>query len=265
MGILSLPNELLLLIADDLLVRDLSHLFSTCRRLASLLTPRFHKLALEDVGSLTALQWAARNGHASLAELVLSEGTVGGVISGKRREPHPTPLYLAANYNHPDVIRVLAKHGEQITGRIFGPSAPLHEAASQRSAQAIRALLELGADMTSKDTWGKTPAHISAAKGDIDSMRAFIDAGLDFYYLQSGEGWTVLHQAVIYRKRAMVEFLLGNGGKKVINVKDARGRTPLHRAYELSAGKEIVQLLCSSGANMEMTDSLGQTPLRLAR
>lgn len=77
MGILSLSNKLLLLIAESLPVKELYRFLSTCRYLSSLLTPRFHKLALEDVGFLTTLQWAARHGHTSLAELVLSKGGGG--------------------------------------------------------------------------------------------------------------------------------------------------------------------------------------------
>ena len=266
MSILDLPNELLLLIAVDLPVKELYRFLSTCHRLSSLLTPHFHKLALQDVGSFTALQWAARYGHAPLAELVLSKGAGGGVGSEKRREPHPTPLHLAASHNHPDVIRVLAKHGERITARTFGDNAPLHEAAIQRSAQAIKVLLELGADIASEDKWGRTPAHISAAKGDVDSMRAFIDAGLDFFHSWGERGWTILHDAVLNQKGEMVKFLLGHGGEKLINAQDTFGMTPLHRAlFGMLADKEIVQLLCDHGADTEMADYDGQTPLDLAR
>ena len=256
MTILDLPNELLLLVAVDLSIKELYRFLSTCRRLSSLLTPHFHQFALQDVGPLTALNWAARYGHASLAEIVLSKGA-GGVGDGKRQRPGPTPLRLAIEYNHPDVIRVLAKHGQQVAG------AELHMAASQRSAQAIRVLLELGADMAFKGIEGDTPAHISARRGDIDSMKAFIDAGLDFH-LQNRLGWTVLHEAAFSGHKAMMVFLLGHGGKKVIDVQDPRGKTPLHWALIKPPSEGIIQLLCDHGANTDLADYEGQTPLSLA-
>ena len=253
MGILSLPNELLLSIAADLPVKELYRFLATCRRLSSLLTPHFHKLALQDVGSLTALQWAAWYGHASLAELVLSKGTGGGAGSGLI-----TPLHMAANFNHPAVIRVLAKHGQRFTG------TELHLAASHGFAQAIRVLLELGADFTIKGRRAGLPGHISAGRGDIDSMRAFIDAGLDFR-LEDRMGRTVLHEAVLRNEVGMVEFLLGNGGERIIDVQDSAGKTPLHWAVSgRTADTEIVWLLCRHGANTEVTDIMGDTPFGLA-
>ena len=266
MRILSLPNELLLLIAVDLPIKPLYRFLSTCHRLSSLLTPHFHKLALRDVGSLTALHWAARYGHASLAEIVLSQCAGGGVGSGKRQRLFPTPLHLAVEYNHPDVIRVLAKHGEKITtrGRFF--STPLHKAASQGSVHVIRVLLELGADMTWTDETGETPVHISAGRGDIDSMRAFIDTGLDFK-LNNWLGRTVLHEAILNGKGTMVEFLLGHGGKKIINARDSTGKTPLHWAVsggESTADGDIVKMLCYHGADAGVVDNQGNTPLGVA-
>ena len=91
-------------------------------------------------------------------------------------------------------------------------------------------------------------------------MRAFIDAGLDFY-LQSGRGRTVLHQAVICGQKEMVGFLLGHGGKKVIDVQDPTGKTPLH--WALNGPEEIIQLLCGYGADTCLADYEGQTPLSL--
>ena len=42
MQLLDLPNELLLIIAEDLPVKDHYRLLSTCHHLSSLLTPRFY-------------------------------------------------------------------------------------------------------------------------------------------------------------------------------------------------------------------------------
>ena len=251
MGILFLPNELLLIIAEDLRVIDLYHFLSTCHRLSSLLTPRLHKLALQDVGELTALQWAARYGHASLAELVLSKGygSVRGLGNGKWRLLRLTALHMAAERNHADVIRVLVKHGGQITARTLELSTPLHMAASQGSVHAIRVLLELGADMmAARDNQGKTPGHNAAGRGHLESMKAFVDAGFDFY-LEDELGRTVLHEAVQSGKGAMVKFLLEHGAEKLVYARDYRGWTPLHFAvYGSTPDEEIERLICHHGA-----------------
>ena len=262
MQLLDLPCELLLLIGENLSVNDLSHVLRVNRHLSCLLSPHFYKLALEDVGSFSALEWAAIHGHASLADLVLSKGARAD--SPKRRRIFQTPLHLAVAHNHPDVIRVLVKHRVHPNAIDIEFGTPLHVAALNESQQVIKVLLELGADMASTGTQGGTPAHTSAFLGDIGSMRAFIDAGLDLS-IKGRQGQTLLHAAIANKKGRMVEFLLEHGGEKIIDAQDSSGWTPLHLAsYESSADEGIVKLLCYHGADTELVNNRGETPADLA-
>ena len=266
MPLLDFPPELLLLIGENLSIKDLSRFLRANRYLSRLLTPHFHKLAVQAVGDLSALHWAARRGHASLAELVLSKG--GGLEDFKQgRRILKTPLHIAAAKNHPDVIRVLAKDGRWINARGRWRNTPLHAAAAKGSPQAIRVLLELGADMTCINVGRETPMRIAAKRGDIDCMKAFIDAGWDFNH-ERRPGWTVLHQATLGGKE-MVEFLLEHGGKVLIDAQDNSGKTPLHWAVcaEIRWSTEnegVTRTLCYHGADTEMKDHRGRTPLDLA-
>ena len=262
MPLLDLPPELLLPIGEYLSVKDLSRFLRANRYLSCLLTPRLHKLALEGVGSLSALRWAAYCGHASLAELVLSKGAGAEDIKRGRRVLK-TPLHVAAAQNHPDVIRVFAKYRLWINDTFRGRCTPLHVAADRGSLQAIKVLLELGANMTCTDYWVKTPVHIAANRGDIRCMKAFIDAGWDFNLDRRPNG-TVLHEATLGGKE-MVEFLLEHGGKVLINVQDNSGMTPLHWAIGGDTDvEEIARVLCYHGADTEVEDCEGRTPMDLA-
>ena len=70
--LLGLPNEILHVIAQALSIRDVLHFLSTCRQLYFLLLPHLEKLGLKDIEvGLTALQWAAQNGHETLANHAL--------------------------------------------------------------------------------------------------------------------------------------------------------------------------------------------------
>lgn len=258
MEILRLPNELLLLIVENLSVKDLSRLLLANRRLSSVLTPHLHSLALQDVGTLTALQWAATHGHVSLAEFVISNGAE--VDKPDLRQLGQTALHAAAAHDHPDVIRLLAKHGARIAATDAALQTPLHRAVVSWSPGAARALLELGANMTCTDKWGETPARGAAYWGGINCMRAFVDAGLDFSH-KDAHGRTILHDAIISGAN-MVEYLLGNGGRQVINARDFTGATPLHEALTNSLGDErVVRLLLRHGADTEVKDNQGHTPL----
>ena len=256
MGIFGLPNELLLLIAESLAVKDLLSFRSVSQRLSSLLTPRLYH-ALLGVSALTALRWAATYGHAPLAELAMLR--CAKADTGDPNSFWENPLHLAAMHNYPDVIRTLVKHGAPIN-EDDGYRTPLHVAAVCQSLQAVRVLLELGASMKREDAWRETPAEISAHLGDVDSMRVFLDAGLDFG-LKDYQGQTILHNGVRGGKE-MVEFLLERGGEKLVNERNRASQTPLHLAIRKDA--EIIKLLVRHGADTEVKDSKGRTPIDCA-
>ena len=105
MAILEIPNELLFQIAEYLPIRDLSHFLLTCWRLKFLLTPHLYKLGVKDLYTLTALQWAARDGHAFLAEKAI----LAGAEIEKLWKPRLlwTPLHMAATFGHHAVTSIL--------------------------------------------------------------------------------------------------------------------------------------------------------------
>lgn len=266
MGILDLPNELLLEIGEDLLIiRDLFHFLSTNRRLSSLLTPHFRKL--QDAGSCPILLWAVIHGDASLAERLISKGAKVDELPSD--SDGKTALHLAAEFDYPDIIRILVKHGAQIDARERDRQTPLHTAVSCRSPLAIRVLLELGADTEIIDRRGRSPARLAARLGLIDSLRPFVDAGFDFTHINL-TGRTILHDAILrgreidsYRLDSrgvgMVNFILEHGGEKIINAQDSTGATPLREAVfnlRRSTNKKLYRLLLSYGA-VELKDNRG--------
>ena len=254
MGILDLPNELLLEIGEDLpIIEDLFHFLSANRHLSSLLTPHFRRL--RDVGSCPILLWAVIHGDASLAEGLISKGAKVDELPSD--SDGKTALHLAAEFDYPDVIRVLVKHGAQINARGNDRETPLHTAVSCGSPLAIRVLLELGADTEIKNWQGRSPAHLAAYLGLIDSLRPFVDAGLDFTHTNFKDR-TILHNAVLregkfsyHRKDSravgMVNFILEHGGEKIINAQTSVGVTTLDYLRR-DENKKLVRLLLSYGA-----------------
>ena len=74
MGFYNILPELLLLVADNLSLIDLTNFRLTCSWVSKVINPHFQKFCLQDVGKLTVLQWAAIHGHAKLIELAISNG-----------------------------------------------------------------------------------------------------------------------------------------------------------------------------------------------
>ncbi|WVQ81445.1 hypothetical protein IAT38_003569 [Cryptococcus sp. DSM 104549] len=76
------------------------------------------------------------------------------------------------------------------------------------------------------------------------------------------EGLSPIHEAVIADSTEEVQRLLG-GDKGLIDLRDEFGYTPLHLAADRGY-PEMTKLLLKLGANPEIQDEDGQTPLMLA-
>ena len=268
MGILDIPNELLLLVGENLSILDLYNFLSTCHRLSILLTPHLQNRVVQDKGATAVLQWAVERGNVPIAKLAIS-------LSAKINKLYEveydheratlgylrrTPLHSAAFYGNSDLINILFKHGARINTQDPDDETPLHLAALHGGPEATRALLKLGADMTYRNNQKEMPAHL-AARGSVGCMEAFIDAGFDLNTQGPYRG-TVLHIAVHHTSLEMVEYLLGKKEVKMaINAPDCVGYTPLHLAV---LNSKIVKLLLHHGANMEVQDQYGRTPAHRA-
>lgn len=271
MGILNLSVELLLMIGENLSIKDLSCFFSTCHLLSStLFTNYLHNRFLRAKGACTVLQSAAKYNQISLAKLAISKGArVGCEIGPSGSGPRTPPaLHMAARYNSPDVIRILFEHGAEIDA-LYGLNTPLSLATWHKSLKAVRVLLELGAKIPREpiDPAQEPPTHVAARSGDIDFMQAFVDIGFDFKS-RGYNGETVLHVAICSGEKKMLEYLLQQEGcVAIIKAYDSNGYTPMHSAVLRCGGEGMVRLLLHYGANsglIDWRDFRGNTPLHLA-
>ena len=119
---------------------------------------------------------------------------------------------------------------------------------------------------------GVTPFLLAAAAADVDLMRILLDGGAD-PHLKSNDGSTALMLAAGVGRvddrpskeeanaleAAKLALELGND----INAANTRGRTALHGAAGIGANA-IIQFLAEKGANLELKDRQGSTPLKIA-
>ena len=100
-------------------------------------------------------------------------------------------------------------------------------------------------------------ALLDAAKeGNIEAVKQHLANGADVN--AKDDGWTPLHNAAGYSTKEMVELLISNGAN--VNVKNEDEWTPLHDA----ASKEVAELLIAKGADMDAKDKDNWTPLHKA-
>jgi hypothetical protein len=178
----------------------------------------------------TGLHAAAWQGDAARIAQLLAAGADPNPRDGHGR----TPLHVATFAKRRDAIRALAKGGADL-GRLESDRYDCVTIAAVADDEATLALLlELGASARLTTSRYDGTALIAAAHlGHDGAVRQLIQAGAPLDHVNNLH-WTALIEAIV----------LGNGG-------------PRHVA--------TLQALVDAGANPQLGDRAGRTPLQLAR
>ena len=170
----------------------------------------------------------------------------GGAVNAKNGEAGFTPLHVAAEYKHVEVMKYLLGHGADVNARNNFETTPLNQAAWQawhQDADVAAALLTAGADASARDNQGFTPLMTAADYGHLAFVQALIEHGVDVN-ARMARGATALYQACITGHLEIVQLLIDHGAD--VNAGQAR-RTPLTVAREYKHDR-IVELLRRHGA-----------------
>src|SRR5690606_23073557 len=114
---------------------------------------------------MTALHWAAMNGNADLADVLLYAGASSGATT---RLGGYTPLHLASQGGHEDAIRVLLDQGADVSEATATGAMALHLAAGSGDVPSVTVLLEKGAAVDGREgVYEQTPLIWATAKNRI--------------------------------------------------------------------------------------------------
>lgn len=175
-----------------------------------------------------------------------------------------------------------------------------HEAASKGDIPALKKALQNGIDINAVNRQQRTAILIAAMNKQYDTVQFLIDAGADINFQDetcfNPFLWGCLNDdltlvKIMVKAKADLTLLTRFGGvgitpaaekghveivRELLETTDINfnhtnfvGWTPLLEAIVLNDGgekqQEIVRLLLKHGANPQMTDKYGKTPLYLAR
>ncbi len=126
---------------------------------------------------MTGLHWAALNGNAEIARLLIG---AGADLEAATRIGAHTPLHVAGREGSGEIVAVLAEAGANVAAVTGTGAMPLHFAAASGDVVAVTALLDHGAPVDAAEPeWGQTPLMFAAAMGRTEAALALLDAGAD--------------------------------------------------------------------------------------
>ena len=123
----------------------------------------------------TALHWAAMNGDAEMAQMLV---TAGANVRATTRLGAYTPLFLAARGGYSDVVKVLLAAGADSKARTSNGTTALMIAAAAGDTRSMTSLVENGAEIEATDTArGETPLMFAAGYNRVDAVKLLLSKG----------------------------------------------------------------------------------------
>ena len=180
------------------------------------------------------------------------------------------PIVAALCKNHFPIAELLLELGGRVDARDARKETVLHKIIARHDEGAIGAvkfLLEHGADVNAKrdDLW--TPLHLAFNVGKLEAARILLEHHADVN-ARNDDGQAPLHMLSRFEPRKdedggpdVARRLLELGAN--VNEKDKDDATPLHLASHYKR-LEIVQVLLDHGANIDIVNGQGKTPLQIA-
>lgn len=163
-------------------------------------------------------------------------------------------------------IKALLQKGNSVNILNKFGQTPMHTAALNNRFEYIPLLLHLGADPKIKDDDQASVILYISGLRDPSILKLLLQKGADINEVSELKEETILH---LYSEAGAVEMVRNTielGGSNSLNKKDFQGNTPLHRSIgSMSVDKlEVTKLLVQKGADKNLKNKKGQTPLALA-
>ena len=159
----------------------------------------------------TAMHTACKRGNIDVVSFFINQGLLASIDS--KNEYDQTPLMMAVNHNHYDIMKFLLENSSNLT--------------------------------EDEDQNSNTALHIAAREGFLDICQTLVDYSAD-YHDKNQLGETALHLAAKHGRITICEYLLSLNSME-IDVLDKTNKTPLMLAAEFGS-YQVVQFLLKKGA-----------------
>ena len=176
-------------------------------------------------------------------------------------------LHAAAHNGQAGEIEKLVVAGARVNQRDARGRTPLHVATFAAKREAIRALLKAGADPGLLEDDRYDAVTIAAVANDEETLRLLLSAGASARLVTSRYDGTALIASAHLGHAGVVRQLIASGAP-LDHVNNLHW-TAVIEAIVLGDGgrrhQDTLEALVRAGANLQLADRQGNTPLSLAR
>ncbi|XP_057535115.1 ankyrin repeat-containing protein ITN1-like [Amaranthus tricolor] len=211
----------------------------------------------------TPLFIAAEKGHLEVVKALLPHTTSEGVSA--RNQIGFTALHVAASQGHQAIVQVLLDHDPELS-KTLGQSntTPLISAAVRGHVEVVNVLLSQNSNLLEMPkSNGKNALHFSARQGHVDVVKALLKKDHQLARRTDKKGQTALHMAVKGQCVEVVRLLL-RADPAIIMLPDKFGNTALHIATRKKRVEIVNELLALPETNVNALTRDGKTPLDIA-
>ena len=196
-------------------------------------------------GEAERLLRAAAKGDAAEVSELLRHGTAVDVRDAEGN----SPLLLATAGNHVEAARMLIAAGANVNLQNRRLDSAYLLSGAEGHLEILRLTLQHGADLKSTNRYGGTALIPACERGHVEVVKALLDAGVNPNHINR-LGWTGLLEAILLsdggpRHQAIVKLLIQGGAD--VNLADRDGVSPLKHARERNQ-VAIAGILTAAGA-----------------
>ena len=218
---------------------------------------RTHFSELKKIAAAIAIGVAAITGGPAMAQVAPTAAEAAAY----------TGLHAAAQKGDVAKIEKLAAGKADLNARDANGRTPLHVASFAKQREAIRVLVKAGADINLLDKDRYDGVTIASVADDEETLRVLLASGASAKLVTSRYDGTALIAAAHLGHDGVVKQLIA-AGAPLDHVNNLHWTAAIESVVLGNGGprhQETLRALINAGANVQLTDRQGNTPLQLAR